>query len=89
MQEGTTAMRKKLLFVYCNRAQRDKDWNVLEEQTSKVNREKGRLEEKHNGHLINVYDYHPQARVSDAVTFLIEKFENFSLKDTSVRMYFV
>lgn len=41
--------------------------------------------EKYKVHLINFYDNHPQARVSDTVTFLTGKFENVSLKATGIR----
>ncbi|KAG1142322.1 hypothetical protein G6F37_005958 [Rhizopus arrhizus] len=45
------------------------------------------LQEEHKVHLINFYDEHPQARVSDAVASLTEKFENFTLKNSSVQVF--
>lgn len=69
---------------WAKRLKEDKDWNILEKQTNKVNRNKSQLNEEHKSHLINFYDDHPQARVIDAVTSLTETFENFSLKETTV-----
>lgn len=69
---------------WTRRLKEDKDWNILEKQTNKVNRKTSQLQEEHKIHLINFYDENSQARMSDAVTSLTEKFENFSLKNSSV-----
>ncbi|KAG1328514.1 hypothetical protein G6F62_008114 [Rhizopus arrhizus] len=72
---------------WAKRLKEDKDWNILEKQTNKVNRKTSQLQEEHKVHLINFYDEHPQARVSDAVASLTEKFENFTLKNSSVQVF--
>ncbi|KAG1350098.1 hypothetical protein G6F62_003375 [Rhizopus arrhizus] len=72
---------------WAKRLKEDKDWNILEKQTNKVNRKTSQLQEEHKVHLINFYDEHPQAQVSDAVASLTEKFENFTLKNSSVQVF--
>ncbi|RCH92842.1 hypothetical protein CU097_013605, partial [Rhizopus azygosporus] len=44
------------------RLKEDKDWNILEKQTNKVNRKTSQLQEEHKVHLISFYDEHPQSR---------------------------
>ncbi|KAI7904674.1 uncharacterized protein BX663DRAFT_484778 [Cokeromyces recurvatus] len=67
---------QKLLFVYYNRI---KLFNAANSA--------GQLDEKHKIHLLNFYGSNPQARVVDAVCSLTEKFESFTLKESSVRSF--
>lgn len=59
---------------WARRLKEDKDWNIFEKQTNKINKSAGQLDEKHKIHLLNFYDSNPQARVVDAVCSLTEKF---------------
>ncbi|KAG1154276.1 hypothetical protein G6F37_009600 [Rhizopus arrhizus] len=45
------------------------------------------LQQEHKEYIINLYDQNPQARVVDIVESLTKSFENFSLKETSVRNF--
>lgn len=72
---------------WARRLKEDKDWNIFEKQTNKINKSAGQLDEKHKIHLLNFYDSNPQARVVDAVCSLTEKFESFTLKESSVRSF--
>lgn len=72
---------------WAKKLKEDKDWNIFEKQTNKVNRSTGQLEERHKIHLVNLCDDNPQARVVDAVASLTEKFAGFTLKETSVRNF--
>ncbi|KAG0761020.1 hypothetical protein G6F16_008111 [Rhizopus arrhizus] len=72
---------------WARRLKEDKDWNILEKQTNKINKSAGQLDEKHKIHLLNFYDSNPQARVVDAVCSLTEKVESFTLKESSVRTF--
>ncbi|KAG1077518.1 hypothetical protein G6F42_024792 [Rhizopus arrhizus] len=72
---------------WARRLKEDKDWNILEKQTNKINKSAGQLDEKHKIHLLNFYDSNPQARVVDAVCSLTEKVESFTLKESSVRSF--
>ncbi|KAG2207671.1 hypothetical protein INT47_011791 [Mucor saturninus] len=67
------------------RLKEDKNWNIFEKQTNKINKPASRLDERHKIHLLNFYDSNPQARVVDAVCSLTEKFESFTLKESSVK----
>ncbi|KAI9253617.1 hypothetical protein BY458DRAFT_462534, partial [Sporodiniella umbellata] len=72
---------------WARRLKEDKDWNIFEKQTNKINKSAGQLDEKHKIHLLNIYDSNPQARVVDAVCSLTEKFESSILKESSVRSF--
>ncbi|OAD70135.1 hypothetical protein PHYBLDRAFT_60034 [Phycomyces blakesleeanus NRRL 1555(-)] len=72
---------------WAKRLKENKYWNILEKQANKVNRKTSQLQEEHKVHLINFYDEHPQARVSDGVASLTEKFKNFTLKNSSVQVF--
>ncbi|OAD73823.1 hypothetical protein PHYBLDRAFT_64777 [Phycomyces blakesleeanus NRRL 1555(-)] len=72
---------------WARRMKEDKDWDILEKQTNKINKSAGQLDEKHKIHLLNFYDSNPQARVVDAVCSLDERFESFTLKESSVRSF--
>ncbi|KAG1206990.1 hypothetical protein G6F35_011095 [Rhizopus arrhizus] len=72
---------------WAKRLKEDKDWNILEKQTNKVNRPKAQLDERHKIHLLNFYDNNPRARIVDAVASLTKKFEGFTLKETSVKNF--
>ncbi|PHZ07671.1 uncharacterized protein RHIMIDRAFT_273902 [Rhizopus microsporus ATCC 52813] len=56
---------------WAKRLKEDKDWNILEKQTNKVNRPKAQLDKRHKIHLLNFYDNKPQVRIVDAVASLI------------------
>ncbi|KAI8990356.1 hypothetical protein BDB01DRAFT_833370 [Pilobolus umbonatus] len=45
------------------------------------------LQQEHKEYIINLYDQNLQARVVDIVESLTKSFENFSLKETSVRTF--
>ncbi|KAG2215958.1 hypothetical protein INT45_010102 [Circinella minor] len=63
------------------------DWNIYEKQTNKVNRKQQQLQEEHKQHLIEFFDKYPQATRQNAVDSLMESFQNFNLKTTSVRNF--
>ncbi|KAI9484108.1 MAG: hypothetical protein EXX96DRAFT_617057 [Benjaminiella poitrasii] len=56
---------------WAKRLKKDKDWNILETQTNKVNRPKTQLDERHKIHLLNFYYDNSQARIVDAVSSLM------------------
>ncbi|CEG76332.1 hypothetical protein RMATCC62417_11241 [Rhizopus microsporus] len=69
---------------WAKRLKEDPSWNIYEKQTNALNRKPSQLEEENKQHLIQFFDECPQATRRDAVESLMEKFENFSLKEASV-----
>ena len=65
---------------WAKRLKEDKDWNILEKQTNKVNRKASQLQEEHKVLFISFYDKYRQAQMNDAIAPLTKKFESFSLK---------
>ncbi|KAI7907011.1 uncharacterized protein BX663DRAFT_426714, partial [Cokeromyces recurvatus] len=91
---------RKLLFVYYNRiklfkskrtaqkwTKKFKDWIIFEKRTNTVNKPAGQLEKRHKIYLFSFYDSHPQAKVTDVVVSITEKFEGLTLKETSVKSF--
>lgn len=65
----------------------DPEWDMFEKKIATKGEGARKLQEKHKEHLIRFYDECPTSRVSDAVQSLTEAFEDFSLKETSVRNF--
>ncbi|KAL0074833.1 hypothetical protein F4703DRAFT_1935535 [Phycomyces blakesleeanus] len=62
---------ERTVHRWAKRLKENKDWNILEKQTNKVNRPKAQLDERHNVHLLKLYDDNSQSRIADAVVPLI------------------
>ncbi|KAI9254378.1 hypothetical protein EDC94DRAFT_678950 [Helicostylum pulchrum] len=69
---------------WAKKLKEDKDWNIFEKQTNLVNRPKPQLDERHKVHLLEFYDYWPQARVLDAMESLTQKFSDLTVKKSAV-----
>ncbi|KAG2214156.1 hypothetical protein INT45_002646 [Circinella minor] len=80
--------KHKAVFWYFNRV---KLWKAApaahKAQTNKVNQKQQQLQEEHKQHLIEFFDEYPQATRQNAVDSLMESFQNFNLKTTSVRNF--
>lgn len=72
---------------WAKRLKDNPDWNIFEKQTNWDKRKTGMLQQEHKEFIINLYDQHPQARVVDVIESLTSSFENFTLKETSVRNF--
>ncbi|KAI8641033.1 hypothetical protein BD408DRAFT_368861, partial [Parasitella parasitica] len=72
---------------WAKRLRDEPEWDIFEKQTNKDKQKTGMLQQEHKEHIINLYDQSPQARVVDIVESLTKSFENFSLKETSVRNF--
>ncbi|KAG1499318.1 hypothetical protein G6F47_010792 [Rhizopus delemar] len=72
---------------WAKRLRNEPEWDIFEKQTNKDKQKIGMLQQEHKEYIINLYDQNPQARVVDIVESLTKSFENFSLKETSVRNF--
>ncbi|GAA5813963.1 hypothetical protein MFLAVUS_007453 [Mucor flavus] len=70
-----------------NEIEDEPEWDIFEKQTNKDKQKTRKLQQEHEEYIINLYDQKPQARVIDTVESLTKSFENFSLKETSVRNF--
>ncbi|KAG0758276.1 hypothetical protein G6F57_008732 [Rhizopus arrhizus] len=72
---------------WAKRLKDDPEWNIFEKQTNHDKRKTGMLQQAHKEYIINLYDQRPDARVVDVIESLTKLFENFNLKETSVRNF--
>lgn len=72
---------------WAKRLRDEPEWDIFEKQTNKDKQKTGMLQQEHKEYIINLYDQSPQACVVDIVESLTKTFENFSLKETSVRNF--
>ncbi|KAG1489538.1 hypothetical protein G6F49_012200 [Rhizopus delemar] len=72
---------------WAKRLRDEPEWDIFEKQTNKDKQKTGMLQQEYKEYIINLYDQNPQARVVDIVESLTKSFENFSLKETSVRNF--
>lgn len=72
---------------WAKRLRGEPEWGIFEKQTNKDKQKTGMLQQEHREFIIDLYDQNPQARVIDIVESLTKSFENFSLKETSVRNF--